>query len=321
MRRGFATVMAGAALLGALALPCAASAEELEVPWTVDAALLAQGQAPNSDPAGANDFGCEPTKRHPEPVVLAHGLLANQTVNFATLSPYLTNRGFCVFSLTYGTKDEVSTPLYQPGGLRRMQSSARELKQFVKRVKASTGARRVDIVGHSEGSLMPNWYVRFLDGARSVDDYVAITPLWGGTDAAGLATLNTIATTIGVDPALKPTIDRACSSCRQFLQGSRFMQKLHTKGITSRRVDYTNIVTKNDELVMPYTSGLLPKAPNVTNVVLQDYCELDQAEHVSVFADPVTAGFVYEALDPERAPDPPCVPVAPLLGAVGYSGN
>ncbi len=313
--------MVGTALVGALTLPCAATAEMLEVPWTVDAALLAQSQNPDSAPPGANDFSCKPTKRHPQPVVLAHGLLANQTVNWRTIAPYLKNRGFCVFSLTYGTKDEVTSPAYQPGGLRKMQSSARELKRFVKRVKAATGARKVDIVGHSEGSLMPDWYVRFLNGGRSVDDYVAMTPLWGGTDPAGLATVNTIATTLGLTPALKPTLDRACSSCRQFLQGSRFMQRLHTRGITSKRVDYTNIVTKNDELVMPYTSGLLPKAPNVTNVVLQDYCPLDQAEHLSVFADPVTAGFVYRALDPERAPAPPCVPVAPGVGAIGYSGN
>ena len=74
-------------------------------------------------------------------------------------------------------------------------------------------------------------------------------------------------------------------------------------------------------LAIPYTSGILPKAPNVTNVVLQDYCALDQAEHVSVFADPVTAGFVYRALDPKRAPDPPCTAVLPAVGAPGYSGN
>lgn len=72
---------------------------------------------------------------------------------------------------------------------------------------------------------------------------------------------------------------------------------------------------------MPYTSGLLPEAPNVTNVVLQDYCGLDQAEHLSVFADPVTAGFIYRALDPAAAPDPPCVPVLPALGAVGYTAD
>ena len=291
------------------------------MPWTVDAALSAQAQAPDSSPPGANDFDCRPSKAHPEPVVLAHGLLANQTVNWRTISPYLKNRGFCVFSLTYGTKDDVSTPFYQPGGLRTMQSSARELKGLVKKVLRRTGAEKVDIVGHSEGSLMPNWYVRFLGGARVVDDYVGMTTLWEGTNPAGLATLNQLAVGFGLDPALAGTIDGFCSSCRQFLQGSRFFQRLHARGVNSRRVTYTNIVTKNDELVMPYTSGLMAPAPNVTNVVLQDYCSLDQAEHLSVFADPVTAGFIHEALDPQAAPEPPCVTVLPLVGAPGYSGD
>ncbi len=293
MRRGLATIVVGLAAACALTIPAAASAEEFQVPWTVDAALSAQAAAPDSAPPGANDFDCKPSRKHPQPVILAHGLLANQTVNWRTISPFLKNRGFCVFSLTYGTKEGVDSGFYQPGGLEKMQSSARELKRFVKRVRTATGARKVDIVGHSEGSLMPNWYVRFQGGAKYVDDYVAMTPLWGGTDPAGLATLNTIGVTLGLEPVFAASIDQECTSCRQFLQGSRFMQRMHAKGITSNRVQYTNIVTKNDELVMPYTSGILPKAPNVTNVVLQDYCNLDQAEHVSVFADPVTAGFVY----------------------------
>jgi triacylglycerol lipase len=309
-----------AALLGGVAFAAPASAE-YQVPWTVAEAVSAQSAAPDSAPPGANDFGCRPSAAHPEPVVLAHGLLANQTVNWRTIAPFLANRGFCVFSLTYGTKDEVSSPFYQPGGLRTMQSSARELKRFVKRVLRSTGAEKVDIVGHSEGSIMPSWYVRFLGGAKFVDDYVGMTTLWEGTNTGGLATVNQVATVLGLTPALQASIDQFCSSCRQFLQGSRFLARLHERGITSRRVTYTNIVTKNDELVVPYTSGLLAPAKNVTNVVLQDYCPLDQAEHASVFADPVTAGFIYRALDPGHAPDPPCAPVLPGVGAVGYSGN
>ena len=311
-----------AALAGALALSAApASAATFDVPWTVDAALLAQGQAPDSSPPGANDFACKPSKAHPEPVVLVHGLLANQTVNWRTISPFLANRGFCVFSLTYGTKAEVSTPLYQPGGLAAMQDSAAQLKRLVNKVLRKTKAKKVDIVGHSEGSIMPSWYVRFLGGAKVVDDYVGMTTLWEGTNTGGLATLNQLAGIVGLDPALAGSIDQFCTSCRQFLQGSKFMAKLHAKGIVSRRVTYTSIVTKNDELVVPYTSGLLPEGPNVTNVVLQDYCPLDQAEHLSVFADPVTAGFIYRALDPAAAPAPPCVPVLPALGAVGYTAD
>lgn len=37
--------------------------------------------------------------------------------------------------------------------------------------------RQVDIVGHSEGSLMPNHYVEFLGGHERVDKYIGITPL------------------------------------------------------------------------------------------------------------------------------------------------
>lgn len=322
VRTGVRACVAATAVVGALALAAApAAAATHEVPWTVDAALLAQGQAPNSSPPGANDPGCRPSAAHPEPVVLVHGLLANQTVNWRTISPFLANRGFCVFSFTYGTKDQVNTPVYQPGGLASMKDSAEQLRRFVNRVLRKTRAEKVDIVGHSEGSLMPSWYVRFLGGGKVVDDYVGMTTLWEGTNTAGLATLNQLGTTFGLDPVLAASIDQVCTSCRQFLQGSRFLAKLHEKGVTSRKVTYTNIVTKNDELVVPYTSGLLPDAPNVTNVVLQDYCALDQAEHLSVFADPVTAGFVYRALDPASAPDPPCVPVLPALGAVGYVGN
>jgi hypothetical protein len=39
-----------------------------------------------------------------------------------------------------------------------------------------------------------------------------------------------------------------------------------------------------------------------------------------VMLDPVTAGFVWRALDPERAPEPPCVPVTPA-GPIGYTGD
>lgn len=312
------TILTGAALLLCTA-SSANAAKQYEVPWTVDAALLAQGQVPDSSPPGANDFNCKPSVRHPQPVVLVHGLLANQTVNWRTISPYLKNRGFCVFSLTYGTKDQVDSPLYQPGGLRTMQSSARELKALIKRVLKRTGAEKVDIVGHSEGSLMPSWYVRFLGGAKHVDDYVGMTTLWRGTNSAGLSTINRLGVALGLNPALRQSIDRFCSSCRQFLKGSRFLQRLNERGMTAKRVDYTNIVTKRDELVVPYTSGLLPKAPNVTNVVLQNYCRTDQAEHLSVFADPVTAGFIYRALDPKRAPKPPCTVVLPFIGAPGWT--
>ena len=67
-------------------------------------------------------------------MVLVHGLLANQTVNWQTISPILANNGYCVFALTYGTLPNVAIPGYQPGGLARMEASAQQLADFVDQV-------------------------------------------------------------------------------------------------------------------------------------------------------------------------------------------
>jgi triacylglycerol esterase/lipase EstA (alpha/beta hydrolase family) len=320
MRVGRATL---AALAMLVALPAAASgAERLPVPWTFDAGIAAQGAAPDSPPPGANDFDCEPSERRPHPVVLVHGLAANQTVNWQTLSPFLANRGFCVFSLTYGEKENVSLGgFYQPGGLVPMERSARQLAGFVKKVRRATGAERVDIVGHSEGSLMPNQYVKFNGGAKRVSDYVGITPLWDGTDLAGLGGLAHVGEQLGIGQALYDAIAPACESCPQFLVGSEFLEKLNEGGIAASGVRYTNIVTKNDQLVIPYTSGLMDEGPRITNHVVQDQCAEDQADHIAVAADPIVAYDVLNALDRKHPRPVPCVPVTYGVGAVGYSGN
>jgi triacylglycerol lipase len=173
-------------------------------------------------PAGSNDWSCKPSKEHPDPVVLVHGLLANQSDNWGYLSPLLAHRGYCVFSLTYGRNPLAPPPLSQVGGLVPMQRSARGLARFVDKVRAATGAHRVDIVGHSEGSLMPDYYVKFLGGDKYVHRYVGLTPLWDGTQFFGVAALNDIGVQLGLGPAVGAVFLPLCGSCRQFLHGSPF---------------------------------------------------------------------------------------------------
>jgi triacylglycerol esterase/lipase EstA (alpha/beta hydrolase family) len=308
-----AVAMAAAASSGAQAAP-------YPVHYDFTQGLLAQGQAPNSPPPGANDWSCEPSAEHPHPVVLVHGLLANQTVNWQTISPLLANHGYCVFSLTYGTRPGFEIPGYQPGGLTRMQKSAKQLSAFIDKVRAATGADQVDIVGHSEGSLMPAWYVKFLGGAAKVEHYVGITTIWHGTNPVGLATLDQLGKPFGISPALEQVVENFCASCHQFLEGSDFINKLREGGtVTVPGVTYTSIVTRNDELVVPYTSGI-EDAPNMTNLVVQEQCPLDQADHVAVAADPVVGQDVLNALDPEHREAVPCTLVLPFLGAPLYTG-
>lgn len=260
-------------------------------------------------PPGSNDWDCAPSAEHPNPVVLVHGLSANQANNWGYVSPQLAERGYCVFSLTYGRNPLAPPPFTQVGGLAPMEASALELSDFVDRVLDATGAPEVDIVGHSEGSLMPNYWVKYLDGAEHVGRYVGLTPLWGGTETAGLAFLNRTGEQLGLGPAIGAVLDPLCASCQQFLRGSDFIEEINADGGPRvDGVDYTMILTRYDELVVPYTSGLMDGA---TNIVLQDGCPTDLAEHVAVAFDPVTLQHITNALDPDDARPVRCLPVGP----------
>lgn len=299
---GFVLLVPGAA---------ATTADEYPVTWNFGPAVAAQLQDPDSPPPGANDWECAPSEAHPNPVVLTHGLSANQTVNWQAFSPLLANAGYCVFTLTYGTIEGVGTPSYQPGGVRPMEESAEELAAFVDKVLAATGASKVDILGHSEGTLMPSYYVRFLDGGSRVDKYVSLTPLWEGTTVLGLDSLYGYGEAFGFKPIVDGVFAPWCGSCTQFLRGSDYLKKLHAKGIFDPAVTYTNIVTRYDQLVVPYTSGVA-EGDNITNIVLQDECRRDYSDHAAVAFSPNAGGHVLNALDPANAKPVECVYTTPL---------
>jgi triacylglycerol lipase len=58
----------------------------------------------------------------------------------------------------------------------------------------------------------------------------------------------------------------------------------------------------------------------MNNFVVQRQCRLDQSEHLSIISDPITAGDILNALDPEHTVDPPCTPVLPFVGAPLFLG-
>jgi triacylglycerol lipase len=297
-------------LVGALVVavhPAGAAAPRLAVPFTP----LSPTEANlTGSPAGSNDWTCRPSAAHPEPVVLVHGLLATAGDNWSTISPLLKNNGYCVYALTYGTLPGESIV----GGLEPMEDSARQLQAFVAKVLAATGARKVDLVGHSEGTVMPQYYLKFLGGAPYVDKYVALTPIYAGTTLYGVSTVvNTgMALLPGATTALEKAVATGCGSCAEFLKGSAFNTALNRDGVAARGVTYTTIMTKYDELVRPYTSGYLAGA---TNFVLQDQCPLDFSEHLAVAFDPTAAQDILNALDPAHPKPVPCTLVLPAVGA------
>ncbi|MGH9139457.1 MAG: lipase [Acidimicrobiales bacterium] len=229
--------------------------------------------------------------------------------------PAAGRRRLLRFALTYGERPDFP----YVGGVLRMQDSAVELDAFVDRVLGATGAPEVDLVGHSEGTVMPQWWLKFLGGADVAGRYVALTPLYDGTSILGFDRLVEAGEQ---DPEVAASFeelsDALCGSCRQFLRGSDFFDELYGDGVVAvPGVEYTTIMTRYDEAVVPWTSGHLD-APDATNIVLQDVCASDLSEHGLVPFDPVVVRLVMNALDPEHAVEPTCGSLLGVqLGPIG----
>ena len=299
-------------LLAVLAGRAQAAYSPYPVSFSLPDAVLAAGESSTTPPPGSDNWSCKPSAAHPQPVVLVHGLLENMVDNWDTIAPLLADNGFCVYAFTYGT-DPGETVL---GGLQAMEQSAPQLAAFVNQVLAATGASKVDLVGHSEGTVMPRYYMEFLGGATKVDRYVMLTPIWHGTQVLGLPEVEALGAELNpsTDAEVNAVIASACGSCTEFLTGSPFLANLDAHGMALPGVTYTDIVTKYDELVEPYTSGILD-ARNVTNITLQDQCPSDFSEHFTVNFDPTAAQDVLNALDPTHARPVPCTLVLPGVGA------
>ena len=236
---------------------------------TVGPSASAAASAVPAPPTVMDSPSCRPPRQHPEPVVLVHGTFA--TTDWQLIGPALARNGYCVFTFDYGNL-----------GTGDIAHSARELAGFVDAVLARTHARRVSIVGHSEGGMMPRYYIRFLGGASKVDDLIALAPSNYGTQ----------------NPLVLEGAALGCRACaQQEAIGSRFLQRLNADDGTPGPVDYTVIQTAYDGIVIPYQSAFLRgPAARVTNVTLQSHCAGDLTGHLGIATDPVTLQWVENAL-------------------------
>lgn len=261
----------------------------------------AQASAPTS---GWNDWSCQPSAAHPQPVVLLHGLGGQATTNWFYHANRLANAGYCVFSTTYGQGafgDLV-------GGLGSMRTSAVQVGAFVDKVRAATGVAEVDLVGHSEGSTVSAYYLKYEGGAAEVKDYVGFGTNYKGSTLNGLSVL--IKAVMPFLPDLTAFVQSQCASCLEFLPPHAFLDDLQRGGVTVPGVAYTNIMSRYDTVVSPYTSGRIDEA-GVTNIVLQEACPLDVSGHLAMAVDPNVNLLIRRALDPQSPPALRCSLVLP----------
>jgi len=310
--RGLAAAL-GIAVVTALAcvIPAGAASARSSLPVNYDfgAAVVSTFTSPDVSPPGANNWSCKPTAQHPYPVVLVHGTLANMNDNWQAASPVLANHGYCVFALNYGGASATSD--FQGTG--DIAASARQLASFVSEVLAATGASKVDIVGHSQGGMMPRYYLSVLGGAAKVGTFVGLAPSNYGTTLDGLTLLGQ---TLGLLAPVNSLLSTTCVACVEQEAGSAFLTALNARP-TVPGVSYTVIETTGDEVVTPYTNAFLPAAPNVTNITLQKQCLLDESDHLEIANDPVAMADMLNALDPAQPVRVPCLFVRPVFGPVG----
>lgn len=260
---------------------------------------------PTASPPGANDWSCKPTAAHPQPVVLVHGTFADMSNSWQAISPLLKNNGYCVFALNYG--DYNGSGAIGVYGVDDIPTSAGELNAFVDKVRAATGAAEVDLVGHSQGGMMPRYYLKHLGGASEVRALVGLSPSNHGTTLDGLFVL------ANFFPGANQFTGALCPACEQQRYNSAFIANLNAGGETVPGVDYTVIQTRYDTVVTPYTSAFL-SGPNVKNILLQNQCILDFGDHLSMPYDHIVGADVLTALDPANPRPVICTPIAPIAG-------
>lgn len=279
--------MAALACLVTSAAPSGAAVPVGDIGSGVAGTLIAPRVVP-----GANNWFCRPSRAHPRPVVLVHGTLEAPALNWAAIAPTLKNEGYCVYALTYG-ENLLSLGGRFPG-LTDIGDSARELRDFVNLVRFTTGSSKVDIVGHSQGGMMPHYYLENLGGASRVDNFIGLSPSNHGTTLSGLTEIGEALNVLGLANSF---LGAFAPSLVQQEVNSDFQNELFGNGDTVAGPDYTVIATNKDIVVTPHTNGFL-NGPKVENILIQDQCPDDPTGHIGISFDSPAIQNVLNELGP-----------------------
>ena len=276
-------------------LGSAASASAASYPVAPNILVGAAKALPNpaAPPPGANPVACH-SIAHPYPVVLVNGTFANQEDDFGALAPTLANSGYCVYTFAYGAPASQFVQSVGP-----IAPSAQTLAGYVQQVLRSTGATKVDLVGHSQGGMLAEYYTKLLGGAPFVHDLIGLSPSTHGTTLGGLESL---ATAI---PGANAVLAAGCAACVDQETGSAALRPLDTGAIAQAGVNYTVIETTDEFVVTPVGSAFIAE-PGVTNEYVQASCPFDPVDHADLSYDPVVLQLVGNALDPSAAHAPNC---------------
>lgn len=158
------------------------------------------------------------------PVILLHGLFHNRAVWFL-MKQRLEQCGFPVVT--------VNLPPFE-----MIETLGRKVADTVEEALVTYDAEQVDIVGHSMGGLLARYYIEILGGDKRVAHSVLLGSPHAGTKLAPFA--------------LSPM-------GRELMPGSDFLTELNSASLNTS-VNYFNIFSRHDNLVIPAENAELPGA-------------------------------------------------------------
>jgi pimeloyl-ACP methyl ester carboxylesterase len=166
------------------------------------------------------------------------------------------------------------------------------------RTMYARSGRRIAIVGHSQGGMVPRWALRWWPDMRAmVDDVIGFAGTNHGTNRA------------------HADCPRGClPSHAQQASDSQFIAALNSGQETFPGISYTEIYTHMDEEVEPNqndngTSSLHGGGGLITNIAVQDLCPVDLVEHLGLGTyDPVAYALAIDALNNPGPADPARIP-------------
>lgn len=191
---------------------------------------------------------------------------------------------YCAVTLPYHTTGDIQIAgEYVVGAIRAM---------------AKLSGRAVDILGYSQGGMLPRWALRFWPDTRTlVHDVVSLDPSNHGTLDA----------------------DASCQgqcSAADWQQAStaHFIDALNSYAETFAGINYTVIFSRTDEIVVPNfdasgSSSLHTGSGTIANIAVQQICPNDTSEHLAMGSyDSVGYALAVDAFAHETVADPAHVP-------------
>jgi triacylglycerol lipase len=178
-----------------------------------------------------------------KPTLMIYGFGATRRT-LSIIENRLSQDGYTIFTLNlggfFGTFNTLS-----------IEEAAKLIDEKIEKIYKKYKIRgRLNIVGHSKGGLIGQYYIKFFGGKKRVKTFITLGTPHNGTPWCTLAKFTPL-----------PWV---CPSLKQMAPDSEFIQKLKDTKFPKKCMVYS--IFSKDDTVCPYPVSVLEDGDNITNI-------------------------------------------------------